>query len=171
VKSSSALPSELPIFRALPERTAALLLPMLHPQHLPKNDRVFEQGDPAEKIYTVLEGQVDIIFHPDDGGSILAAVIRPGEVFGLSAALGRRLYTSGAQAAQDSEVVWFTREDLRRYCRADPESGEIMLERLAHAMSGRLGKPPDDIVRNLHRTLMRGWEVKGVPAAGNGGEP
>ncbi len=143
---------------------------MLHAQRLPEHTPIFEQGDPAEKIYVVVDGQVDIVYRPDDGGSILAGVIHPGGVFGLSAALGRRRYTSGARAAEVSDVVWFTREDLRRTCRADPELGEVMLERLAHAMSGRLGKPPDDIVRKLHRSLMRGWEVKTALEEGNGGQ-
>jgi CRP-like cAMP-binding protein len=151
---------KLPIFRGLPESTAAALWPYLHEDRLTEDAHIFEQGDPAEQVYVVVKGEIEIVYCPDDGGSIRAAVIRRGGVFGISAALGRRTYTSGAQSPVKSHVVWIAREDLKRFCRSDSEAGEQVLERLAHAIAGRLGKPPNDIALKVHQALMRGCDVK-----------
>jgi CRP/FNR family cyclic AMP-dependent transcriptional regulator len=151
---------ELPIFHGLPERAAVGLWPLLHEQKLKDDAQLFEQGDPAEQIYVVVDGEIQIIYCPEDGGSIMVGAIRRGGVVGLSAALGRRVYTSGARSSGASYVVWIAREDLKRFCRSDSGAGELVLERLAHAIAGRLEKPPNDIALKLHQALMRGCDVK-----------
>lgn len=151
---------KLPIFRGLPKSTAVALWPLLHELRLPEGEHIFEQGDPAEQVYVVVDGEIEIVYQPDDGGSIKVGVIRRGGVVGLSAALGRRVYTSGAQASCPSQVVWMAREDLKRFCRNNADAGEQVLERLAHAIAGRLEKPPTDIALQLHQALKRGYDVK-----------
>jgi len=152
---------KLPIFRGLPKSTATEFWPLLHAQKLSGGEHIFEQGDPAEQVYVVVDGEIEIVYQPEDGGDLMmVGVIRSGGVFGLSAALGRRAYTSGAQSSSDSKVVWIAREDLKRYCRANAQGGEQVLQRLAHAIAGRLEKPPNDIAVKLHQALMRGCDVK-----------
>lgn len=152
---------KLPIFRGLPKSTSGDFWPLLHAQKLPAGEHIFEQGDPAEQVYVVVDGEIEIIYQPEDGGeSMRVGVIRRGGVFGLSAALGRRAYTSGAQSSGETQVVWVAREDLKRFCRGNAQGGEQVLQRLAHAIAGRLEKPPNDIALKLHQALMRGCDVK-----------
>ncbi len=155
----------LPIFRGLPEAASAGLWPLMHEKHVPGGEQLFEQGDPAEQVYVVVDGEIEIVYQPEDGGSIMVGLIRRGGVFGLSAALGRRIYSSGARSACESQVVWIAREDLKRFCRGNAYAGAQVLERLAHAIAGRLEKPPTDIALKLHQALMRGCNVKESPRA------
>lgn len=159
-KQSNGIVEKLPIFRGLPKTTAVGLRPLLHDLKLAEGEHIFEQGDPAEQVYVVVDGEIEIVYRPDDGGSIMVGAIRSGGVFGLSAALGRRVYTSGAQSSRASQVVWIAREDLKRYCRGNSVAGEQFLARLAHAIAGRLEKPANDIALKLHQALMRGCDVK-----------
>ena len=161
-KKTKGTPKQLPIFRGLPKRTAGALWPLMHDLRLPEGVHIFEQGDPAEQVYVVVDGEIEIVYRPEDGGLIKVGVIKRGGVFGLSAALGRRVYTSGAQSSRPSQVVWIAREDLKRFCRSDAGAGEQVLQRLAHAIAGRLEKPPNDIALKLHQALMRGCDVKDV---------
>lgn len=149
----------LTVFEAVPESDQGDLLSMLHVQLLDTGDAVFDQGDPAEKIYVVRSGSIDIVFHPDDGGSILVASLQSGGVLGLSSALGRANYTSGAVSTKPSVLVWMAREDLRRYCQAHPDGGNSVLEKLAVALAGRLGKAPTSVSAKVHRALSQGCEL------------
>jgi CRP-like cAMP-binding protein len=103
-KQTNGNVEHLPIFRGLPKTTAAGLWPLLHELRLCEGEHIFEQGDPAEQVYVVVDGEIEIVYQPEDGGSIMAGAIRRGGVFGLSAALGRRVYTSGAQSSRASSV-------------------------------------------------------------------
>lgn len=161
VASINALPADqaaegLTVFEAVPKSDQVDLWSMLHVQTLDRDEAVFDQGDPAERIYVVRSGRIDIVFHPDDGGSILVASLKSGGVLGLSSALGRANYTSGAVSTEPSMLVWIAREDLRRYCKAHPEGGNSVLEKLAIALAGRLGKAPTSVSAKVHRALSQG---------------
>jgi CRP-like cAMP-binding protein len=66
------------------------------------------------------------------------ARIRPGGVFGWSAAMMREIYSSGAQAAEDSEVFRISGCQLRKLCERNPETGSLLLSRLAGVIAERL---------------------------------
>jgi CRP-like cAMP-binding protein len=99
---------------------------------------LFSQGQPATHLYLLLRGKVTIRFKPDDGEPITVAELEPGGVFGWSAALGRGRYTSGAICQESSETLVISGAALRRLCQVDPETGVLILERLAEVIAERL---------------------------------
>ena len=99
---------------------------------------VFEQGQAAEHLYILVSGEVHIQYKPYDGPPLLVARIMPGGVFGWSAALGRRVYTSGATVIEPSTALRMSSYQLSHLCECSPQTGIEFLERLAGLISERL---------------------------------
>jgi CRP/FNR family cyclic AMP-dependent transcriptional regulator len=107
---------------------------------------LFNQGDPANYLYIVVNGEVLIHYKPDDGPLLTVARIKPEGVVGWSAALGSPNYTSSAICSTDCQLLRISSEDLRDLCERYPETGAQVLERLAIVIAERM--------RNTHVHVM-----------------
>ena len=102
------------------------------------NEVVFAQGATAEFLYVVIEGEVSVRFKPDDGPELVVNRIKDGGVFGWSAAFGSGQYTSGAACTQSSKLLRVKGTDLKMLRENHPETGILILERLAAIVAERL---------------------------------
>ena len=107
---------------------------------------VFKQGDPAVNLYIVMDGEVKIRFKPEDGPALVVTTIHPGGVFGWSAVFGSAEYTSGATCETDSTLLCVRGEDLKNLCEKNPETGILILERLAAVVADRLRSTHTQVV-------------------------
>ncbi len=105
-------------------------------------------GHTADIIYILLKGKVGC-YKPYDGPEITVAHIEPGGVFGWSAALGRRNYSSAAITTTDVEVFCLSRDRLVEIYQQDPETGIILLETLAGGIAKRLNSTHEQILAIL----------------------
>src|SRR3989304_3612613 len=88
----------------------------------------FQQGQPADRLYLLVSGRVEICFKPYDGEALTVSIIEAGGGFGWSAALGRSSYTSGAACTPDGRCLSIRGRGLRRVCEDHPATGVILLE-------------------------------------------
>ena len=102
------------------------------------DDVVFEQGTPADFLYVVLDGEVSVRFKPDDGPELVVNRIKNGGVFGWSAAFGSGAYTSGATCQQPTTLLRVRGDDLKMLRENYPETGILILERLAAIVAERM---------------------------------
>ena len=114
-----------------------LLKPLFEPFSCQACEVIFQQGTPAEFLYLVTSGIVDISFKPHDGSPITISHIEKGGLFGWSAVLRSETYTSSAIAIQDVEAFRVSGNELRKFCLEHPEVGNNILERLADGVSSR----------------------------------
>lgn len=76
-------------------------------RYLAKDTRIFDQGDPAERAYALIEGAVRISQSGADGGEVLVRLIGPGEMFGTAAIFTDREYPGDATTIIGSlEISW-----------------------------------------------------------------
>ncbi len=136
----------LPIFQGLSVEILDLLAKLIASEQYTAGEVIFQQGERADKLHILQSGRVEIRLKPHDGEILTVAMIESGGIFGWSAALGRRDYTSDAVAIEDGKGLSVRGDDLRRFCEAHPESGILLLERLAEVISARL--------RNTHQKVM-----------------
>jgi CRP/FNR family transcriptional regulator len=69
----------------MPEAERRALLPACRfDSHRAPQD-IFRQGDPADRLWIVVEGEVKIVRHDEGGREVILEVIQPGEVFGGAA--------------------------------------------------------------------------------------
>ncbi len=114
---------------------------------------LFEQGDIAEFLYIVVEGEVHIFYKPEDGPELTVARIRPDGVVGWSSALGRPQYTSSAVCMTDCCLLRVRGRDLRELYAKHPETGKLILERLAAVISERMRNTHQQVISLLEQGL------------------
>lgn len=63
---------------------------------------VFEEGQPADRFYMLLDGYIRVIRTTPDGEQVIALHIPAGQLFGIAKALGRATYPATAITAAES---------------------------------------------------------------------
>lgn len=143
----------MPLFRGLTGEQVQQMLPLMEICRFTSGQVVFEQGQPADYLFVLREGQVRVDHKPYDGPPLTVARIRPGEIFGWSAAMGRDEYSSVAVAETDCQALRMRGESLRRLCEYDPDTGRLLLERLAAAIAERLRNTYQEILSILTESI------------------
>ena len=126
-----------PLIKYLNEKYSELLEPILEPFQCKAGTVVFQQGTPADHLYLVIEGKVDVTYKPYDGVAITVYHVGKDGLFGWSAVVGSEKYTSSATAIETLEAVRLHGSDLRKLCVEHPDAGRDILESLAGAVSSR----------------------------------
>ena len=125
------------ILKELDEDQMNLLWPLFEPFSCPAGDVILQQGAPAQYLYLVVRGAVEMSFKPYDGNSITVAHVEKDGLFGWSAVVGSETYTSSAIAIEDVEAFRIRGNELRKFCVEHPEAAKDILERLADGVSSR----------------------------------
>ena len=109
---------------------------------LGEGDWLFYEGDPAFKLYIVLEGAISLtlsIYMNGDGSHIeRMSPLGVGEVLGWSSLVKPFVYTLGAQATKKSVLAEIDAGPLRELLDDNPAYGYYMYKHLAEAMGERL---------------------------------
>lgn len=150
---SKEMLSLLPLFEGLGEADLELLANLVRREAYSRDTAVFAQGARARKLYIVISGRVEVRFKPEDGEILVVASLERGGVFGWSAALGRRAYTSCAVTVEDSELLSIKGDELRKLCESNPQTGVVILERLAGVIAERLRSTHTHVVAMLHQGM------------------
>ena len=93
----------VPMFQPLPLPAIEQLARGLEPVHVPAGQRVFHQGDPADRFYVIETGQADVV-----GDGRLITNLGPGDGFGEIALLRRVPRTATVQAATELQLQALT---------------------------------------------------------------
>jgi CRP-like cAMP-binding protein len=110
------------------------------------NTVIFEECDTAEKIYLLIEGNVDLSYRSIDEmhtyttppKEFYAGSVNPGEVFGISALIEPYANNATAKASEQSRVILIDAIELRRLLEQDlqlaynltRQTVRVLLERL-----------------------------------------
>jgi len=109
-----------------------------------KGEIIFEEGESAEAIYILLRGSVELYFtveveyKPELRKELFFDVIKPGEVFGISALIPPKVLTATARASHPSRVVRIKAEAVLELCGLDEELAYQLMRWAAEAALERL---------------------------------
>ncbi len=143
------------IFNNLDNRYMNTLQHLFEPFSCRAGTVVLKQGMPAEHLYIITKGKVEVSYKPYDGTPITVSIIGREGLFGWSAVVGSSEYTSTATAIEDLEAFRIRGNDLRRFCNEHPDAGRELLERLASVVSYRW----NDAQEQVKSMLMHGLKV------------
>lgn len=125
------------ILKELDEHQMNLLRPLFEPFSCPAGDVILQQGAPAQYLYLIVSGTVEMSFKPYDGSPITVSHVEKGGLFGWSAVVGSEKYTSSAIAIENVEAFRIRGSELRKFCLEHPQEGKDILEHLADGVSSR----------------------------------
>ncbi|HND49400.1 MAG TPA: cyclic nucleotide-binding domain-containing protein [Anaerolineales bacterium] len=111
---------------------------------------IFEQGDIAKYLYLILRGKAVISYKPYDGPRIVLSRLKDGDVFGWSAVVGGKKYSSSVASETTLETIRIRRELLQNLLTQTPETGKIIIDRLALNVSPRWKNAHEQIKPLIH---------------------
>jgi CRP-like cAMP-binding protein len=127
----------IPLFQDINPAQATLLKSLFEQFACLPNTVIIEQGAPATYLYLLIKGEVAIRYKPYDGPSITLTRLREGDVFGWSAVVGSPDYTSSIVSETQVEAIRIRRNDLLQLSNQSPETGKVIMDRLARVVSPR----------------------------------
>src|SRR5262249_50780023 len=115
--------------------------------HFAKGQILFREGDPADSVFRLLSGAVDIL-RELDGGPILLGTGGAGQFIGEVGVVESRPRSATARAASEVEAEIFTPAEFLDHIASSPRAARELIERL----SQRLREADDRIVNDERRS-------------------
>src|ERR1700693_576949 len=122
----------IPEFEKLPEDQITWFLGQAEELHLKAGETGFRQGDPADAMFVVLEGQLQA--RGEIGGETAVIPIQPGSVTGVLPFSRMKQFTVGVRALTDARVLRYPAALFPDLVRKMPE----LTQRLVGLMSDRI---------------------------------
>ena len=129
--------TDITLFKDLLPGQIALLDPLFETFCCPSGTVIFEQGVYPRYLYVLTNGKVIIRYKPYDGPPITIRTLKRGDVFGWSAVVGSKFYTSSSVSASRVEALRILDKDLSNLVHEHPDTGKVFLDRLASVVAYR----------------------------------
>jgi CRP/FNR family transcriptional regulator, cyclic AMP receptor protein len=123
-----------PLFTALDDSGAEALRSSMTEVHVHKGESVFEEGDPGDRLYVIVEGKVKLGVTSPDGRENLHAILGPGEMFGELSLFDPSPRRATATAVSDCTLLGLGQTNLRGWLTGRPEVAEALLQALAQRL-------------------------------------
>lgn len=122
----------LALFADMAEEHFAALMEAAYLQRFPPQVQLVTEGDPADFLYVLIEGRVEL-FASANGRETTLSVARPVTAFILAASLRDTVYLMSARTTEKSRVLMIPSENLRAMMTADGALARAMISELAAA--------------------------------------
>lgn len=100
-KADESLLASIPPFRKLDAPQIREILDLATPKTFEAGTPVFDEGEPADRFFLLLDGYIRVLRITPDGEQVIALHIASGQLFGIAIALGRMHYPATAMAADN----------------------------------------------------------------------
>jgi CRP-like cAMP-binding protein len=129
------------LFEGLPEEDLKKIAALSHELAFPAQSNIFSPEKNAEHILLVLKGTVGLTVHasPLAEPVTISVLNMPGQVFGFASVLGQPHHNSSALAMTDVRALAIDGDRLMEFMAAKPETGYLIMRRIAAVISRRLG--------------------------------
>jgi CRP-like cAMP-binding protein len=117
-----------PLFRALDEDALARVNERCSAVPCVPGETIHHEGDPAERLFVVATGVVELLTHGAEGRRVLHDVVVPGETFGSLPVLGDDRYRHDAVALRPGCLLRISSDTFRDLLREVPGVAEAALE-------------------------------------------
>ena len=119
---------------------------------LQRGEILFHEGEPAEAVYAVIEGQVKLVRYSPRGRELLLHTVGPGQSFAEAALFAAGTYPATAEAVEPTCLWCLHRAALLEVLRTSPE--------LALAMLGSISRWTRRLVSKLELLTQRRVEER-----------
>jgi CRP-like cAMP-binding protein len=126
---------------------------------LEENSFLFHEGDPAIRLYVLIEGRLKLAQGTPDGQQVIMHMITPGEAIGVVAALSSSLHPVSAQAVKDSMLIGWDHETIQRLMERCPiialNALQILSDRIRDFQDRIRELATERVERRIARVLLR----------------
>ncbi len=105
----------------------------------PAGETVFHQGDPADYIYTIISGEVEVVRHTPDQGETILNRLGPGQYFGEMAVLSNAPRNASVRTLTPVEAMSVRRMDFQTLYMYVPGLRQNMEQVISHKLEAEMG--------------------------------
>jgi CRP-like cAMP-binding protein len=116
-----------PLFQAMGPDITQSIIQNRTARRYDRGERVFQQGDPAECFFLVVEGWVKLYRQREDGDEVVVAIFTAGETFAEVAMFMGGRYPATAEAVSPARILRIDGAALRRAVLQKPQLAFDML--------------------------------------------
>jgi CRP/FNR family transcriptional regulator, cyclic AMP receptor protein len=129
-----SLLAEVPLFQLLDADERAALAHMMEQASFPAGQRIFQEGEPGDRMYVVCSGAVELATTDKLGQKLLLTTASRGDLFGELSLLDHRPRNARATVLADAELLVLDRATLVDFIRRRPDAALDMMA----VMGGRM---------------------------------
>ncbi|KPJ77066.1 MAG: hypothetical protein AMJ54_09280 [Deltaproteobacteria bacterium SG8_13] len=158
----AGLLSNFSIFQSLDRHNLRDIVSLLKLKKYPRGTVILKKGTPAQHLYIVLAGEVDVL----DEEGVCLSTLRKGDVFGEMSLISGNPVGATVKVVQPATVIFIKGQDFRRVLNRFPsiqmylarllaqrlaKSNLVRAEEIASGMAGRLSEmPPSELAQTLN---------------------
>lgn len=149
----SALLASVELFHGLDQPTLRRLGDELEPVRLSADEVLFRRGDPADSLYLVTDGCLQVVFERADDTEQMLGQIAAGGCLGEIALLANQPRSATVRAVQPSALLRLTKAGFDRFLAQHPDIKQ-QLECLATSRQSGQSLALMDLFRGLDRSAL-----------------
>jgi CRP-like cAMP-binding protein len=105
---------------------------------VPAGETIFTEPDPADYLYLIVRGAVDLAYELGDGEWRVVDTLVDGELMGWCAFVEPYRWAARGTAAKETHLIRLAAGPLRRFCEEDHALGYQLLHLIAQLLSDRV---------------------------------
>ena len=125
-------------FVPIDEESLKELAMIAEEQTFPSGSVLFDEGDPADQLMLIVDGEVDLRYTLGNGEQRTVDTVVAGEMLVWSAVVEPHRCTATGTAVKETRVVAVDAIKLRRLCQDDPVLSSRLMGQVASLLSERL---------------------------------
>lgn len=118
---------------------------------LEAEDILVNEDDPADTIFVVVSGAMEVEARLGDGSSEVVDTLVPGDLLGWSAMFANRRYSASCVAQSESKLVALDGAKLRALCAENSRLGLNLMSEVVKAVGHRLGGARSKLAACCHQ--------------------
>ena len=134
---SSQVLRQFPAFTRVLERSMRAIAVISREMRFKAGETIFGEGQPADHVYLVLEGEVDVTFGVDHG-QVIIDTLMPGDMVCWSAIVEPFVSNANAVARTDARLVAIDGHELRRLFDRDNSLAYFVMQEIVRCLTHRL---------------------------------
>ena len=136
---------QVALFAGLDEAELSKIAEISREQRFHPGQTIFKEGEPGNRLFLILEGDVRISRDIPGSGEEALAVLKPGACFGEMAVFDRSERSTDAISNGGCRLLTISRADLEIVLDLDPELAAKVLRAMVRLLSVRLRATNDNL--------------------------
>ncbi|EFK55162.1 Crp/Fnr family transcriptional regulator [Corynebacterium genitalium ATCC 33030] len=122
------------IFQGVDPAAVTNLIGDMQTETFPRGTTIFDEGEPGDTLYIIIDGKVKLARHAPDGRENLLSVMGPSDMFGELSIFDPGPRTSSAVCVTEVQAATMDSEMLKTWINEHPEISQQLLRVLARRL-------------------------------------
>ena len=145
----------VPLFRDLDSMELGEIAEILIKEKFEADKNIFAEGDPGDKFYIILKGEVDIFKKVSETKEEILATLRPGDYFGEMSLIDNAPRSAGVRARGEVVALTIFKPDFEILMKASDSISAKIYRFFVQTFSKRL-RDTDDKIKRIFQVLQGG---------------